>query len=203
MKTLVLVLFVVSVLAEDVKPLYKYRYESEDLMKTAASSIPVHGYHVVEGGYYPYESGVGLSKFEPGYPRAGYGAGFNKFGGIGADYHYGGYGPYEGAIGYGPGIGLGSGYIGGPYHGGYGGQIIDKNIYRDGKKSIVDENYEKLQGKKGEEVSGGQEGYNHGHNALKNIKGDSGYYNEEEAAKKLFEDGKHYNGAEHYAQQGK
>lgn len=40
-------------------PVYKYRYETEDVMKTAASNIPVHGYHVVEGGYYPYELGPG------------------------------------------------------------------------------------------------------------------------------------------------
>lgn len=40
-------------------PIYKYRYETEDVMNTAASNIPVHGYHVVEGGYYPYQFGHG------------------------------------------------------------------------------------------------------------------------------------------------
>lgn len=40
-------------------PVYKYRYETEDVLKTAASNVPVHGYHVVEGGYYPYELGQG------------------------------------------------------------------------------------------------------------------------------------------------
>lgn len=40
-------------------PLYKYRYETQDVMNTAASNIPVHGYHVVEGGYYPYQLGQG------------------------------------------------------------------------------------------------------------------------------------------------
>lgn len=40
-------------------PVYKYRYETEDVMKSAASNIPVHGYQVVEGGYYPYELGHG------------------------------------------------------------------------------------------------------------------------------------------------
>ncbi|XP_044761510.1 uncharacterized protein LOC123318827 [Coccinella septempunctata] len=199
MNNFVLVLFVATALAEEVKPLYKYRYESEDVMKTAASTIPVHGYHVVEGGYYPYEADLGLSKYEPAYSRGGYSAGLGKFGGIGPGYQYG---PYGGSIGYGPAIGLSPGYIGTPYQGGYGGGIVDKNIYRGGKKSITDENYEKVHGKKGEEISRGQEGYNHGQVALKNVKGDSGYYNEEEAGKKLFEDGKHYNGAQHFAQEG-
>lgn len=38
--------------------MYKYRYETEDMMKTSETQVPVHGYHVVEGGYYPAESGL-------------------------------------------------------------------------------------------------------------------------------------------------
>lgn len=40
-------------------PVYKYRYETQDVMNTAASNIPVHGYHVVEGNYFPYDLGRG------------------------------------------------------------------------------------------------------------------------------------------------
>lgn len=54
MKYLIVCLFA-SVFAEDVKnhPMYKYRYQTEDVMKTSASEIPYHGYHFAEGGYYP------------------------------------------------------------------------------------------------------------------------------------------------------
>ncbi|KAL3278971.1 hypothetical protein HHI36_016489 [Cryptolaemus montrouzieri] len=234
MNKLVVVFCIVSVFAEDRKPMYKYRYETEDVMKTAASTVPVRGYHVVEGGYYPYEGEIneGLGRFGSGYSKlgygpeigkfggigAGYGAGISKFGGLGngyGGYGVGGYGGYGagygsygahgigGPLGYGPEVGLGPRYFAAPYHGGYGGEIVDKNVYSGGKKNVVDENYEKLSGNKGEEISGGQEGYNHGKAAVKNIKGDSGYYNEEEGGKKLFEDGKNYHGAKHYAQEGK
>ncbi|KAK9878814.1 hypothetical protein WA026_003652 [Henosepilachna vigintioctopunctata] len=206
---------------EESKPLYQYRYATEDLMKTAASTFPVHGYRVVEGGYYPHDgfgggiSQGGLGSYGPGFGGAGYNSGIGKFGKIGG-YGYGGYGGgyggygggyegpgFAGQIGYGPGFGAGPGYVGAPFHGGYGGAIVDKNIYSGGKKNIIDENYEKVHGNEGHEINGGQEGYNHGSTALKNIKGDSGYYNEEEGGKKLFEDGKNYHGAQHFNQEGK
>lgn len=57
----ILSFFFSIVLSEDFfqSPVYKYRYETEDVMKTAASNVPVRGYHVVEGGYYPSEVGAG------------------------------------------------------------------------------------------------------------------------------------------------
>ncbi|XP_072384895.1 uncharacterized protein [Diabrotica undecimpunctata] len=67
------------VLCDDVsrQPMYKYRYETEDVMKTAASTMPVRGYHVVEGGYYPSEPEVGGF----GFGGAGFGAGPAGYGG--------------------------------------------------------------------------------------------------------------------------
>lgn len=63
-------------------PVYKYRYETEDVMKTAASNLPVHGYHVVEGGYYPYELhhggvGVGTAALHGGISGPGIGGAFS------------------------------------------------------------------------------------------------------------------------------
>lgn len=72
-------------------PVYKYRYETEDVLNTAASNVPMHGYHVVEGGYYPYEighPGVGIGNAAlhggisgPGYSGAIAGPGIGGFGG--------------------------------------------------------------------------------------------------------------------------
>lgn len=48
-----------SVVCDDFvrKPIYKYRYETEDVMKSSASGDPVRGYQVVEGGFYAPENG--------------------------------------------------------------------------------------------------------------------------------------------------
>ncbi|XP_023015914.2 uncharacterized protein [Leptinotarsa decemlineata] len=61
-------------------PVYKYRYETEDVMKTAASNVPVHGYHVVEGGYYPSHIGLG-GIGNQGFGGAGFIAGGGGYGG--------------------------------------------------------------------------------------------------------------------------
>lgn len=97
------------------KPVYKYRYETEDVMKTAASSIPVHGYHFVEGGYYPTK--IASAGFEGGAGGiGGYGGSVGGFGGGYSGGKYtsiggiGGIGGYEGSIG---GVGAGIGPIGG------------------------------------------------------------------------------------------
>lgn len=86
------------------KPLYKYRYETQDVMNTAASNVPVRGYHVVEGGYYP-EASVGIGVGTGFGPGAGFGPGGGFVGGgIGSGIRSG--------VGSGIGIGIGSG-IGG------------------------------------------------------------------------------------------
>lgn len=112
MSKLVLILSLAALVSaeDDAKtPLYKYRYETEDVMNTAASTIPLRGYHVVEGGYYP-EVGLG------GGIGAGGGVGI---GGIGGGYG-GAIGGYGGGIGYGGGAGLGGAGIGGAGIGGAG-----------------------------------------------------------------------------------
>lgn len=48
-----IILLVIVGVSCDTKPMYKYRYATEDIMETAASSYPLHGYQVVESGYYP------------------------------------------------------------------------------------------------------------------------------------------------------
>lgn len=95
-------------------PVYKYRYETQDVMNTAASNIPVHGYHVVEGGYYPYQLGHGNVGLQSGALQGG-------IGGIG---HAGlgiGEGVFQG------GITAGSGFAG-PGLGGLGGQYVLKPV---------------------------------------------------------------------------
>lgn len=200
-------------------PIYKYRYQKEDLMQTAASSIPVRGYHVVEGGYYPSDiggigggniggggGGFGYGGYEPnfggGLHRGGFGLGL-RGAGIGGGYHQSlggigglGYGGYHGG-----GVGQ---YISPIYNQGYGGgEVIDKNAYSGEKKNLNDESYEKASGKKGEEINHGKEGYSQGVNAVKNNKGESGYYNDQQSGKKLAEDGKSYHSGQQFDQQGK
>lgn len=45
----------------DTKPIYKYRYETEDLMENAASSYPMQGYRVIERGYFPAAQFSGIA----------------------------------------------------------------------------------------------------------------------------------------------
>lgn len=192
----VLVLAFATALCDDdavVKPLYGYRYETEDLMQTAETSIPLHGYHVVEGGYYP----TGLGGVKPG------------FGGGYGNHFPGGYGGgFGGGVGYGGGIGhIGGGFGGSGAgfggFGGFGGQAIDNAAFSGGKKNVEDGHFEKAFGKKGDEFNHGEGGFSKGEVAAKNVKGDAGYYNEQEGGKKLFEEGKEYHGAQHFDKEGK
>lgn len=180
------------------KPVYQYRYETEDVMKTDETSIPVRGYHVVQGGYYPEHYG--------GYSGGGFGGigGYSGPGFIGGGRYIDGpefsgrYYPSIGSAGY-----IGSG-ISSPYYGhhGVGGEYVDQNSYSGGNKDVNGGGFEKASGQKGSEFSKGQEGYSEGKVDLKNSKGDSGYYNEAGGEKKSAEDGKAYAGGQHYNQQG-
>lgn len=190
----VLALAVATALCHDdddvvAKPLYKYRYETEDVMQTAETSIPLHGYHVVEGGYYPTGMGGVQSGFGGGYGNhfvGGYGGGLGYGGGIG---HTGG--------------GFGGGGAGFGGFGAFGGQAIDNNAFSGGKKNVEDEHFEEAFGKKGEGFDRGEEAFSKGEVVAKNVKGDSGYYNEQEGDKKLYEEGKEYHGAQHFDKEGK
>lgn len=103
-------------------PVYKYRYETQDVMNTAASNIPVHGYHVVEGSYFPYDLGrggvgIGNAALQGGIAGAPVGGAFSGpgLGGLGSQYVLkpvgllgpGGYaGPEFASVGHGGGIGF-------------------------------------------------------------------------------------------------
>ncbi|CAG9772954.1 unnamed protein product [Ceutorhynchus assimilis] len=213
------------------KPLYQYRYQTEDMMKTSASSRPVRGYHVVEGGYYPEESGsIGSGQYyrpighNLGYGGAGIGLGSGGAG-IGFGAGLGGYGIGPGGfggagfgleqpIGYQPqfigGGGIGAAGLGGYIspavhhnHHGYGGEEVDKSEFNSGKKNVEDVKFEKAHGKKGEEVNHGQQGYSHGGQTVQDAKGENGYYSNAAGGKKIIEDGKQYNGGENFNQEGK
>ncbi|XP_066252872.1 uncharacterized protein [Euwallacea similis] len=216
----------------DRSPVYKYRYETEDMMKTSATSVPVRGYHVVEGGYYPAESGLVGAAVAPvgigiapggigGVGPVGFGVGGGiggiggGYGGIGLDGGVGqigvggiGYGGHIAPhfIGAGPGIGAvglgGGGYIAPIVHG-YGGEEVAKNEFSEGKKNVEDAKYEKAHGKKGEETSHGKEGYSQGSEAVKDVKGEEGYYSDKAGAKNVVEDGKQYQGGQSFNQDGK
>lgn len=67
----------------DTKPMVRYRYETEDLMQKAASSYPMHGYRVIESGYYP----AGSAQFA----GSGSGSGFSGQG-FGQNRFFGGFG---------------------------------------------------------------------------------------------------------------
>lgn len=184
------------------KPIYQYRYETKDMMKTDASSIPVRGYHLIQGGYYPENQFGGYSgDFDVG-----------RFRGLDKDFvdsgHYisrpGDIGEFGGRYhapigGFGPYIGQG---IYPAHHYNQGGEYVDKQIYNEEGKKLNDDSFLKAGGKKGEEISHGKEGYAQGKVALKDSKGDSGYYSEEEAGKKNVEDGKSYHGDQHHSQEG-
>ncbi|KAG5874891.1 hypothetical protein JTB14_024317 [Gonioctena quinquepunctata] len=79
--TISLFLLGTSLCDDDVRqPMYKYRYETEDIMKTASSNVPVHGYHVVEGGYYPPNVAAG-GLIPGGIGGAGFTGGSGGYGG--------------------------------------------------------------------------------------------------------------------------
>jgi hypothetical protein len=225
-KLFVLLSLSVAVLCQDDlaarKPVYKYRYETEDMMKTAASTIPLRGYHVVEGGYYPAEmgmvggggvgiGGVGGGMGGMGYGGVGMGGGGMGYGGMGAAKFIGGGGLIGGGGMGGAGLiggagmmgGGGGAFIGGPMlHHGYGGEFVDKNIYSGENKKLNDEAFEKASGKKGEEFNQGKEGFSKGLALAKNNKGESGYFNDASGGKKLAEDGKAYYGGQHFNKEG-
>ncbi|EEZ98972.1 keratin, type I cytoskeletal 9 [Tribolium castaneum] len=200
-KLIVLLSFTLAVLAQEelAKPVYKYRYATEDVMNTAASTIPIHGYHVVEGGYYP--GAMGMGGMGLGYGGYGGGIGMGGAGMMGAGKFIGGMGG-AGMMG-GAGLG-GAGLVAAPLlHHGYGGEFIDKNVYSGEKKNLNDEAFEKASGKKGEEFNAGKEGFTKGVAAVKNNKGESAYFNDAKGAKKMAEDGKAYYGGQHFDKEGK
>ncbi|CAH1155231.1 unnamed protein product [Phaedon cochleariae] len=277
------------------QPVYKYRYETEDVMKTAASNVPLRGYHVIEGGYYPSQLGEplepGLSRLgniqggyypsqlggalKPGLSRVGGSypsqlgvalePGLSRVGNIQGGYYpsqlgealepglfRGDYYPsgikqslennpqYQTApitlikpivnghtlnvplsnglqylgdqqfryipSGMGPGNFGHSGRAFGPPPlqglGGYGGESVEKSDFSESGKKSNDERYEKGQGKKGEEVNHGEEGFSEKEVALKDVKGDSGYYSNVDGEKKVYEDGKKYSGGHHFNNEG-
>lgn len=62
LKNLLVLSVVIISVCSDTKPFYKYRYETEDLMETAASALPLQGYHIIERGFYPGPQFSGNSK---------------------------------------------------------------------------------------------------------------------------------------------
>lgn len=84
-----------------------------------------------------------------------------------------------------------------------GGEYLDKSAFDEAKKQLQDQQYHSAQGRKGEEFQHGQQGYQQGQQALKDVKADSGYYSGEEGAKRLAEDAKNYYGNRHYNKGGK
>lgn len=125
---LVLLIFSNAILCDDgfyKSPIYKYHYETQDVMNTAASNIPVHGYHVVEGGYYPYELGhggvgIGSAALHGGIAGTGVGNGFAGTG-VGSAFASPGLGAFGGQYVLNP-LGLvgPTGYTGGNLGGGVG-----------------------------------------------------------------------------------
>lgn len=112
-ESLALLLVLVNVIVCDDQflntPVYKYRYETQDVMNTAASNVPVHGYHVVEGNYFPYNLG-----------RGGVGIGNGALQGTIA-------GPVAVGGGF-AGPGLGGPALTGPGLGGFGSQYVLKPV---------------------------------------------------------------------------
>lgn len=84
-----------------------------------------------------------------------------------------------------------------------GGEYLDKIAFDEAKKQLQDQQYQSAQGRKGEEYQHGQQGFQQGQQALKDVKADSGYYSGEEGAKRLAEDAKNYYGNRHYNKEGK
>nr|CAH7730803.1 unnamed protein product [Callosobruchus chinensis] len=177
------------------RPMYHYRYETEDMMKAGSKHIPVHGYHVMEGGYFPEESGqighhVGMPSFmgSPGFGKL-YTTPIGLEGmhqGFGAPHHSMHY-SHPGIVGYQKEIG---------------GEEEAKEEFNKGGKKYEGEHFEKAQGKKADEVHKGEEGYVKAAEGSKAEKGDNGYVKEEKAAKEAHEKEKEYHGGEHYKKEG-
>ncbi|KAB0790706.1 hypothetical protein PPYR_14845 [Photinus pyralis] len=162
------------------RPSYEYRYQTEDVMQSDATSIPVRGYHSVRRDYYPdldFSHSSGL--FRPNYRR------FDRHPYTHSDYHRR---PYYQPRYY--------NHVGG---GGYN----DGQRFSEGGKTYKDDNYEKLHGSHGEHSVEDQAGYNRGNANVKSSKGKSGYHNEEVGKRKSADDGKSYHGSEHVNQEGK
>lgn len=196
----------VTFATEDVKknPIYKYRYQTEDFMKTSASEIPIHGYHTVEGRYYPENNGYrqnfdryqaapsnfGYQNFVPFRQNFGfdnyYRPFYNQFGGINNGIN-GGFNGYQG------------GFV--PHHHPRAG-FVDKKAYNDEKKNVEDEKFEKAEGSRGESGGHGKAGFSKGEVALKDAKADSGFYKDEQGFKKGFDDNKEYYGGNHFNHNG-
>ncbi|XP_017782200.1 PREDICTED: uncharacterized protein LOC108566698 [Nicrophorus vespilloides] len=157
-----------------VEPSYKFhRYETEDVMKTAESVVPEHGYRVFErvggGGYYPRYTDT--ASFN--YPSGGY------------FFH--------------PAPQLRHGFRGdGEEYVDKRRTFVDG-----GQKKASDASFEKASGSKHEERNHGKEGYKHGKVEEQDFKGDKSYYSDEEGGRKLVEDGKSYAGGEHFDKEGK
>lgn len=90
-----------------------------------------------------------------------------------------------------------------PINFGHGGEFIDKSAFDQAKKQLQDSQYQKSQGRKGQEFQQGEQGFKQGQQSLKDVKADSGYYSGEEGAKRLAEDAKNYFGNRHFNKEGK
>lgn len=160
----------------------KYPYEGVEPEKFAYGGIePKYGGFVTPIVKYP------IYEFKP---KAGVGFGY------GGPIYTGGAELGDVGIGYGGAVlGYGGAGLGG-------GEYINKNTYGGGKKELKDSHYENLHGKKGEEFEEGQEGFNKGQAAVKEIKKDQAHYSNEQGDKKLAEEAKEYGGGHHYSQEG-
>ncbi|CAG9860913.1 unnamed protein product [Phyllotreta striolata] len=195
-------------------PLYQYKYQTEDVLKTAASNVPLRGYHVMEGGYYPSEgrgyiapspqytgqflAPLGHQFLLPQYSLGGFlggGTGLAQGGLV-----QGGLG--QGGLGHYPQVGQLGGAVG-HYPHKIGGEEISKEEFSGGKKNLNEEKYERSEGKKGEESSEGKAGYAKGEAAAKDVQGEAGYYSNADGEKKIVEDGKEYQGGQKYQKEGK
>lgn len=164
-------------------------------MKTSASELPVRGYHLVEGGYYPEK----YSDYKPGFDRFGPRS-FDYFGP--SNYYQPSFNPYYGNDWHEKIIDHG-GLSGGINQHGVGGGFVDKNIFSGENKKVNGESFEKAEGNKGSSGERGTTGFSRGEVAFKDDKADSGSYKDEGGYKKGFDDTKSYQGGNHYNQEGK
>lgn len=195
MVLLLLVSLIVATFASDdskIHPLYKYRYETEDVMKTSASELPVRGYHIAEGGYYPDKHGYRQNYDQFGPSNFGYQNFVPHRQNFGFDNYYR---PFYG--------GWNGGYHGGyPHHHQPHGGYVDRNVYSGEKKNLNDEKYEKAEGSKGESGEHGKTGFSKGEVAVKDAKADSGFYKDEGGFRKGYDDNKEYHGGQHFNKNG-
>ncbi|CAH0553334.1 unnamed protein product [Brassicogethes aeneus] len=90
-----------------------------------------------------------------------------------------------------------SGY---PYH--PRGEIVNKQLFRNGQENYNDGVYEKAHGHIGEQADHGRNGYNQNQFRLKDAVGDSEHYSDIEGARRAHENGKQYQGAQFHNQGG-